>query len=253
MIAWREKAAAFAVHFLVTLTLSAGAAALVFLVWYPDPFQKMLGGTKLFEVMVACDLGLGPLTSFIIYSSKKSRRALLFDYTVIGILQLSAFLYGLHAVANTRPVYLVFVVDQIEVVSAGEIDDADLAKGGDAYRQRPRWGPQLIGIQRPQDPKERQKVLWSSVLEGKDYAVLPAYYVPYEQVLPQVRERSLPVSELEKRHPEAKPLISSAAAQLQIPVEKLVWLPVKHRSGFWTALLDRDTGRPVSWLPVDPY
>ena len=253
MIVWREKAAAFAVHFLVTLTLSACAAALVFLAWYPDPFQKMLGGTKLFEVMVTCDLGLGPLTSFIIYSSKKSRRALLFDYTVIGILQLGAFLYGLYAVSNTRPVYIAFVVDQLEVVSAGEIDDADLAKGPERYRQRPKWGPQLVGIQRPDDPKERQKVLWSSVTEGKDYAVLPTYYVPYEQVLPQVRERASPVSELERRHPQAKPLVSRAVAQLQIPVEKLVWLPVKHRSGFWTALLDRDTGRPVSWLPLDPY
>jgi hypothetical protein len=252
VIAWREKTAAFAVHFLVTLTLSAAAAALVFLVWYPEPFQKMLGGTKLFEVMVTCDLGLGPLTSFIIYSSRKSRRALLFDYTVIGILQLGAFLYGLYAVANTRPAYLVFVVDQIEVVSAGQLDDVDLAQGAAGFRQRPKWGPQLIGIQRPADPKQRQKVLWSSVMAGKDYPQLPRYYVPYEQVVLEVKQKAAPVSELEKRHPEAKPLVASTAARLRLPVEKLLWLPVKHRSGFWTALLDPDTGRPVSWLPVDP-
>ena len=94
-------------HFLVTLVLSAGAAALVFLIWFPDPFQTMLGGTKLFMILLLCDLGLGPLTSFIIYNSKKSRRALLFDYTVVGIIQLAAFIYGLYAVANTRPVYIV--------------------------------------------------------------------------------------------------------------------------------------------------
>ncbi len=70
MIVWREKLAAFAIHFLVTLLLSASAAALVFLIWFPDPFQEMLGGTRLFKVMVVCDLGLGPLTSFIVYSSR---------------------------------------------------------------------------------------------------------------------------------------------------------------------------------------
>src|SRR6185295_6093639 len=64
MIVWREKVKAFAIHFLVTLTLSAAAATLVFLIWFPDPFADMLGGTKLFGVLVACDLGLGPLTSF---------------------------------------------------------------------------------------------------------------------------------------------------------------------------------------------
>lgn len=141
MIAWREKTTAFAVHFLVTLALSAIAGALVFLVWFPDPFQEMLGGTRLFEILVLCDLGLGPLTSFIIYSSKKSRRALLFDYSVVGIVQLAAFFYGLYAVANTRPVFIAFVGDRLEVVSAGEIDDADLARGGDRYRKRPTWGP----------------------------------------------------------------------------------------------------------------
>ena len=61
------------------------------------------------------------------------------------------------------------------------------------------------------------------------------------------------MSELEQRHPEAKPLVASAVAQLQVPVEKLVWLPVKHKSGFWTVLLDAETGHPVDWLPVDPY
>jgi hypothetical protein len=252
VIAWREKVRAFAVHFLVTLVFSASAAALVFLVWFPDPFQRMLGGTRLFEILVMCDLGLGPLTSFIIYSSKKARRALLFDYTVVGIVQLGAFIYGLNAVANTRPVYVVSVGDRLEVISAGEIDDADLALGPEGYRQRPKWGPQLVGIQEPQDLKARDKALFDA-LAGKDYSVMPMYYVPYEQTLPEIRRRSLPVSELEKRHPETKPLVSSSAAQLHIPVEKLVWLPVKHRSGFWTALLDRDTGRPVYWLPVDPY
>jgi hypothetical protein len=177
---------------------------------------------------------------------------LVFDYTVIGIIQLGAFLYGLHAVANTRPAFIVSVGDRIEVVAAGEIDDADLAQGADGYRRLPLWGPRLIGIREPQDLKERDKVMWAS-LAGKDYPVLPAYYAPYEQTLPQIRERSLPISELQKRHPEAKPLVADAVAELQMPVEKLVWLPVRHRNGFWTVLLDSDTGRPVSWLPVDPY
>jgi hypothetical protein len=252
VINWREKFAAFGVHFLITLLLSASAAALVFLVWFPDPFQKMLGGTTLFEIMVLCDLGLGPLSSFIVYSSKKSRRALLFDYTVIGVIQLTAFIYGVYAVANNRPAYIVFVGDRFEVRAAGEIDDADLAPGGDRYNMRPSWGPQLVAIREPKDVEEHNKMLFSG-LQGKDYSVLPTYYVPYEQGLPELKRRAKPVSELERRHAEAKPLVASAVAQLQVPVERLVWMPVMHKSGFWTVLVDSDTGQPVSWLPVDPY
>jgi len=83
--------------------------------------------------------------------------------------------------------------------------------------------------------------------------VLPAYYVPYEQDLPELKRRAKPVSELERRHEEAKPLVANAVAELQVPVERLLWMPVMHKSGFWTVLLDCDIGQPVSWLPVDPH
>ena len=75
MIVWREKFVATGIHFLVTLTLAACAAALIFLVWFPDPFQTMIGGTELFLLVVGCDLALGPLISLVIYNSRKSRRA----------------------------------------------------------------------------------------------------------------------------------------------------------------------------------
>jgi hypothetical protein len=252
VINWREKFAAFGVHFLITLLLSASAAALVFLVWFPDPFQKMLGGTTLFTIMVLCDLGLGPLSSFIVYNSRKSRRALLFDYTVIAVIQLAAFIYGLYSVANNRPAYIVFVGDRFEVIAAGAIDDADLAQGGDRYSRRAKWGPQLVAIREAKDAEEHNKMVFSG-LQGKDYSVLPAYYVPYEQGLPELKRRAKPVSELERRHEEAKPLVANAVAELQMPVERLLWMPVMHKSGFWTVLLDSETGQPVSWLPVDPY
>jgi hypothetical protein len=251
VINWREKFAAFGVHFLVTLTLSAGAAALVFFVWFPAPYHEMLGGTTLFEIMVLCDLGLGPLSSFIVYNSKKTRRALLFDYTIIAIVQLTAFVYGVHSVANNRPAYLVFVGDRFEVIQAGAIDDADLARGG-AYDTRPHWGPRLVAIREASGTEEHNKMLFSG-LQGKDYSVLPEYYIPYEQDLAELRQRAKPVSALEKSHPQARQSIASAVAEVRAPVEQLVWMPVMHKSGFWTVLLDRETGQPVGWLPVDPY
>jgi hypothetical protein len=251
VINWREKSVAFGVHFLITLALSAAAAALVFMAWFPAPYHEMLGGATLFTILVLCDLGLGPLSSFIVYKSNKTRRALVFDYTVIGVIQLTAFIYGVYSVANNRPAYLVFVGDRFEVVPAGAIDDADLARGG-AYNKRPHWGPHLVAIREPRDIEEHNKMLMSG-LAGKDYSVLPEYYMPYEQDLAELRSRAKPVNDLEKRHPQAKPLVASAVMELHMPVERLVWMPVMHKSGFWTVLLDSDTGQPVSWLPVDPY
>src|SRR5690349_24984985 len=116
MIVWRDKFRAFSLHFLVTLGMASAAAVVIFLIWYPEPSQTMLGGTRFFLLVTICDLVLGPLTSLVIYNSKKSRRALLFDYSLIGVVQLTAFVYGVMSMANARPIYVAFVKDRFEVV-----------------------------------------------------------------------------------------------------------------------------------------
>ena len=54
----------------------------------------------------------------MIYNSRKSRRELLMDYSVVGVVQLAALVYGVFVLAGTRPVYVAFNQDRIEVASA---------------------------------------------------------------------------------------------------------------------------------------
>lgn len=253
MIAWREKFRAVSVHFLVTLAMSLVAAALIFLVWYPGAFQVMLGGTRFFLLVSGCDLVLGPLTSLIIYNSKKTRRALVFDYTVIGIVQLVAFVYGVMSVASSRPIYVAFVHDRFEVVAAADLDDADLAAARDPYRSRPKFGPVLVGTQRPEKQQDRNDLLFAAV-QGKDRQHFPRYYVPFEQNVADIKRLAGSMDLLERRRPEARPLIAAALEKFGLPRERLRFLPIRSdRGGFWTALLDGDTGRPLDYLPVDGY
>src|SRR5688572_12071115 len=214
MIAWREKFQAFGWHFLVTLALALAAGVVIFFVWYPDPFHAMLGGSKFFILVTTCDLVLGPLTSLIVYNSKKTRRALIVDYTVIGIVQLAAFVYGVMSMANARPVYVAFVKDRFEVVMAEEIDDKDLQAAQDPYRSRPKFGPVLVGTKSPTDREGRNALVFAA-MEGKDVQNYPRYFVPYEANAEVVKQRARPLDVLEKHHPEARQLV--AAEKLGIP------------------------------------
>jgi hypothetical protein len=252
MINWREKFIAFLLHFLTTLVIAGCAAALVFLVWYPDAFPRMAGGFKFFLLITTCDLVLGPLISLVIYNSRKTRRALIFDYTIVGIVQLVAIGYGLYIIESSRPVYVAFVVDRFEIVTAAEIADSDLAAGKPSYRTRPKWGPQLIGTKLPTDVTERNELVFSS-LSGRDIHVLPKYYVPYESVIDDVRRQAEPIEALEKRHPDSKPVIAEALAELGVGADRMRWLPVGTKQGAWTALIDVQTGRPVHYVPYDPW
>ncbi|MBL8264840.1 TfpX/TfpZ family type IV pilin accessory protein [Steroidobacter sp.] len=251
MIVWREKFRAVLVHFLVTLAMAAAAAALIFLVWYPDPFQAMLGGTRFFVLITVCDLVLGPLTSLIVYNSKKTRRALVFDYTIIGLVQLAAFVYGVLSIAHARPVYIAFVKDRFEVVIAEDLADKDLQQAQDPYRFVPQWGPILIGTQRPSTREELNDLVMSS-MEGKDLQHFPRYYVPYDsKYAADVAKRAFPMPSLYKHRPEAKQLL--AAEHLDLPEEQLRWLPIRGTRSFWTVIVNANTGAVLKYLPVDPY
>jgi hypothetical protein len=250
MIVWREKFRAVLLHFLATLSMAVVAAALIFLVWYPDPFETMLGGTRFFMLITVCDLVLGPLTSLIIYNSKKTRRALVFDYTVVGLVQLAAFAYGVMSIAHARPVYIAFVKDRFEVVIAEDLADKDLQAAQPPYRTRPKWGPVLIGTQRPTTREEINDLVMSA-MEGKDLQNFPRYFVPYDKVADRVKQASQPMEKLYKHAPAARPLV--ADEKLSVPEAQLRWLPIRGIRSFWTVLVDANTGKVLAYIPIDPY
>jgi hypothetical protein len=250
-IKWRERFVAFAIHFVATLALGAGAAALIFLVWFPDPFQTMIGGTQLFVLVVACDLVLGPLISLVIYDSSKSRRQLIFDYLVIGTVQIAAMIYGVIIVAGTRPVYVAFNKDRLEVVTARDISAAELAAATDpAYARLPWDGPHFVAIRVP--AVDQQDAMFQS-LSGNEEHQRPKFFVPYDAALEEIRRRAKTVTALTGKFPAVTAQFDAAVRELAIPAERVRWLPVHHRQGFWTALIDNENGRPVDYVPFDPY
>jgi hypothetical protein len=251
MIVWREKFLATAIHFLVTLTLAACAAALIFLVWFPDPFQTMIGGTELFMLVVGCDLALGPLISLVIYNSRKSRRELIIDYTIVGAIQLAALIYGVFILAGTRPVYVAFSTDRIEIVTARDINENELAAAGNpAYRSLPLSGPRFVGVVVPE--ADHNDALFQA-LSGNEEHARPRFYVPYESQLEKIRAKARPLEVLTQKEPATIPLIEAAMRKVSIPAERVRWLPVHHQRGFWTALIDVDDGKPVAYFDFDPY
>jgi hypothetical protein len=251
MIPWREKWRAFAIHFAVTLVLAVGAAVIIFALWFPDPFDTLVGGAELFALVVGCDLALGPLISLVIYDSRKSRRKLVFDYAVVAFLQISALIYGVWVIAGSRPVYVAFSTDRLEVVAAADIRPAELAAARDPnYRSLPLTGPRLVAIVVP--PADHNDALFQS-LDGNEEPARPKFYQPYESQLPAILAHALPLETLETRHPEGKAMLAQARAKAGVPAARLRWLPLRYREVFWTVLIDAETGQPLAYFNLDPY
>jgi hypothetical protein len=251
VINWREKLVAFAIHFLLTALLAASAAALIFLVWFPDPFQTMVGGTELFTLVVGCDLVLGPLLSLVIYNSRKSRRKLVMDYGIVGVIQIAALVYGVWVVAGARPAYVAFSKDRLEVVTAREITAAELAAGRDPrYGALPWAGPRHVFIEVP--ASERQDAMFQSLV-GNDEHKRPRFFVPYEERIPVILGRARKLETLTTKFPATKSRIDAAVQEFDLPPDRLRWLAAHHSKGFWMAVVDAQTGWPVGYLPFDTY
>ena len=53
---WKDRALAAFAHLGLSLAVAALAAALVFFVWYPYPYNEVSGGRELFFLVVAVDV-----------------------------------------------------------------------------------------------------------------------------------------------------------------------------------------------------
>lgn len=251
MIVWREKFIATGLHFAITLLLAAVAATLIFLVWYPDPFQRMIGGAELFLLITGTDLVLGPLLSLIVYDSRKTRLALIVDYTVVGTLQVAALIYGISVMSGARPAYVAFSADRFEIVAAGDLKPKELAAARDPqYATLPWRGPRYVAVVIPRE--DYQEAMFEA-LAGNEEPLRPKFYVPYESQLPAVRKRAKGLDVLEAKKPKARALLNEALADVKIPRDELGWLPVRHVRGFWTAVINTTTGAVVAWIDLDPY
>ena len=119
------KLKAFAVHLLVSLIIFSGLFSLLLLKWYPEPYFTASGGWQGLKIVGLVDIVLGPLLTLVVYSTKKNRKQLLADYSLIILLQLSALAWGLYTVYQNRPVAIVWWDDRFYTVSFNSLHTQD--------------------------------------------------------------------------------------------------------------------------------
>ena len=127
---------AFGLHILFSFLLLILALLLVFKLWYPAPLDQAMGVTEIFWFILGVDLILGPLLTFVVFNPKK--KELKRDLIIILIIQIAAYIYGLYTVAQGRPVWQVFVVDDIELVRAIDIQGESSVYSAKLFN-KPQW------------------------------------------------------------------------------------------------------------------
>ena len=239
---FQSKLKAALLHSIITLCVVVSLALIVFELWYPSNLSEMLRGGELFKLVLLGEVVLGPLLSFVVFSPLKARRELVLDYTFIAVVQFSALGYGVFSVASSRPAYLVFVKDRVEVVSGLEYELKDLEAAGMSRLSLPFTGPKLVCAQRPNSGDEYQELM-HSIMSGRDIQYLPKYHRVCEEreILSAARSGDGYYEIFKAALPESKFTAS------------FVWLPLHPRYGVWVIVFPNNNQGAYFFINLDPY
>lgn len=243
----RPRLRAATIHLLISFVVAGLVALFLLLVWYPSPWREAAGGVKLILIILVVDVTLGPLLTFFVFDRKK--KSLPYDLAFVGLLQLSALVYGCYIAADARPAFVVAVGDRIYVTGANAILPESYAAAKDpVFAAAPWTGPVLIGAIVSGSADERFKAL-STAMAGADLNEYPAYFVAWSDALPKLLEKSQAAAALLARS-------GSEQAKLERWLQQYADLrvvPVKGRFGWYAGLLEPGSGIVVDVLNFDPW
>lgn len=240
------------IHLLISAAVVAVAAVLIFLFWYPSPYQELSDGSTLFLLIAAVDVICGPLLTFILFNPRKRLSELVSDLILVCLIQIAALGYGLSVIWHARPLFLVLEVDRFKVVMAVDIDESAVTKLPNPIRPTFLSGPVLVAIREPANADERNKVLLEAASGGRDYGERAEFYIPYNNInAMKSLERAKPMTTFLKKYPDQIVRANELAAKQQSDVSMWMYLPVMARQD-WVAVLDKQ-GQIQGFLKGDGF
>ena len=103
----KAKLKASGIHLGISIFIFFGILYLILFEWYPGVFFEAQGGWSGIKLMAAVDLVLGPSLTLIIFNHTKAKREIVFDLSLIVLVQISALIWGSLQVYSERPVAMV--------------------------------------------------------------------------------------------------------------------------------------------------
>ena len=244
-----SKIRAFLLHLSISATIVGIVLAIIFWVWYPSPFFEIAGANQVLKILIAVDLILGPLLTLILYRPGKPK--VIFDLSVIAIIQLSALIYGVVTIYSERPYYVVFAVDRFEVLAK---KDVEIAGTEDPQFITKPWTQPIYAVAvYPEGAAERNRLLEEVVFQGlPDIDKRPEYWRNYQQYSDAVADKAKPLSELPLTSDESRARVESVVKKHTSGAE-LVYVPVMGKQGPLALVLNPENRLPVAAINIDPW
>lgn len=244
----KEKFKASAIHLSISAIILGIFYLFVLNVWYPAPYFQVSGLLGIMLMLIAIDLIIGPLLTFIVFKPKKA--SLKFDLSVIAAIQIVALVYGAISVYEGHPVYIAYTIDRFTLVSANEVDPQQAKY--DEFKVSTYGQPTVVYAKMPEKGDQRNQLLFDSIAGKGDLESHPEYYEPIHQYTNEILERSIAVDKI-LASPHSKKHLEAFLKKQSKKASDFAYLPLMGKEKVMLWALDRKNGKPVAVLDIDPW
>ena len=236
----------FLTHLSISFIIALLVMGLVFFIWYASPLASAVSVTQIFLMLLAIDVIVGPLLGWLVY--KDSKKTLKFDLAVIIIIQIAALCYGLFAIEQGRPAWLVFHADRFELVRKNDLILENIDQAHPQFQQVSWIGPQFVAVKSATCTEQRQDDMFTEVLGGISVAQQPERYVELTQAKTQIQQRALPLKELEQYN--SKTEVERTLAKYP---NADAWLPLKANAVDMVVLVNKEKAEVIKIVDLRPW
>ncbi len=244
---FKNKFKASLIHLLLSAVVISALVSLMLLFWFPSPFLGVTNFKDIALILIAIDLVLGPLLTFVVFNP--SKKSLKFDLSVIVAIQVMGLSYGLYMLYLTHPVYVTYYEKGFSVITAKHAipEKAKL----NHFKVSKLSSPTLAYMAYDEDTNNK---LFNEMLDGEgEIEARVDYYQPYQNHLDKILANSLDAVEIfsEKDMSDASRKFLNKNNN---NIEGFAFLPLANgASANGIIVLDKKTGEPVTMIKTSPW
>lgn len=233
-------------HLFISILIITILLGWIFFVWYPQPLFKAVGVLHIVLLLVFIDVILGPLLGLFVY--KDGKKTLKVDLFIIVCIQVLALGYGIYHIEQGRPVWIVFSIDQFEVVRKNEIYEANLIQASKEFQTPTFLSPKLIAAEFSVKSKQKQNEMFDELFRGIAISQRPERYTPLSQGVGKIKKKSQSFDELNRFNEKR---------QVENIIKKYptatAWLPLKANAVDMVVLINKEKGEVVKIVDLRPW
>lgn len=234
----------FTAHLAVSFLVLSLVALLVFKLWYPQPLAGVTGILHIFLILLVIDVVVGPLLCLLVY--KEGKKTLKFDLSVIILIQISAFIFGLYSVAAARPIWIVFNMNSFDLIRGNDTDTRYVKDIPTDFKNASWFGPRYVAVL-PSTDKQQFKTDMFEGFAGLTLSQKPQRYVPLTQAAQEIRASAKDLSLLYRFNKQ-----SDVDALLKQYPAADAWLPLQRVKNEKVVLINKQKVEAIKVVDLNP-